>query len=98
MTYVYGLFSSHKSYPEDWHTMHADDDEMFERPLYGVTLAEAQAMLNKQKKTFPSHMIKEFNFKIEKVPQNSLVTFRKKKISKAKSKPKRKVIKKCKCK
>jgi hypothetical protein len=95
MTHVYGLFNSHKSYPDDWHTMHAEDDEMFERPLYGMTMAEAEKLLAKQKKTFPSQAIKEFNFKIERVPQDSLATFRKKKESK---KPKRTVVKKCKCK
>jgi|WetSurMetagenome_2_1015567.scaffolds.fasta_scaffold134597_3 hypothetical protein len=95
MNYVYGIFESHKSYPDDWHTMHADDDEMFERPLYGETLAEAEKLIAKRKKAYPSQLIKEFNFKIERVPQETLTTFRNKKSSKA---PKRKPVKKCKCK
>lgn len=94
MSYVYVPMMSHRSYPDDWHTIHDEKDEMFEKPLYAMTLAEAEKLISKEKKAFSPSVVKEFNFKIERMPQDALTTFRKKKGSKAK--PKRKPVKKTK--
>jgi hypothetical protein len=96
--YIFLPLQSSKPYPDDWHTIHADYDEMFEMPLYGETLEEAENLIQIERDhllMYPWIKKSNYNYKIERIPLNELHTFRKKKISKAK--PKRKIVKKKSC-
>jgi hypothetical protein len=78
---------------------------MFERPLHGKSMKEAEQIINKEKSRYP-FMRKEANFKIEKMPLSEFITTNwephnnpqnRNRHKKSVKTPKRKIIKKKSC-